>query len=85
MNQHQASPLRPKRLKSSCLKLSGLLTLVLTLNMPAHAQDAPAITPSLKKLLGGLPIAGIKDEVQGMIGDLKKTSCGGNLKTRAAG
>lgn len=80
MNQYPASPLRPKRLKSNWLKLSGLLALVLTLHLPAHAQDAPAITPSLKKLLGGLPISGIKDDLQGMLGDLKKTSCGGNLK-----
>ena len=46
---------------------------------PAHAQGMPEITPSLKKLLGGLPIAELKDEVQGMVGALKKTACGGGL------
>lgn len=58
---------------------SGLLSVAFALHLPAHAQGAPEITPSLKKLLGGLPIAGIKDEVQGMVAALKKTGCGNNL------
>jgi len=45
-----------------------------------HAQSAPNISPSLKKMLGGLPIAGIKDELQGMVAALEKTPCGGGLK-----
>lgn len=58
---------------------SGLLSVACALHLPARAQGAPEITPSLKKLLGGLPIAGIKDEVQGMVAALKKTGCGNNL------
>lgn len=56
----------------------GVLS-IFALVPPAHADDAPQITPSLKKLLGGLPIAGIKDEVNQLVGTLKKTQCGGGL------
>ncbi|WP_372658612.1 lectin [Hydrogenophaga sp.] len=61
--------------------LKGVLALLgaLAISMPVQAQDVPEITPSLKKLLGGLPIRGIKNEVQGMVGALKKTSCGAQL------
>lgn len=52
---------------------------VIALQVPAHAQDAPAISPSLGQALSGLPIAEIKGDVQSMVGTLKKTSCGGNL------
>lgn len=74
---HRASgPLPAKtRLAGACLLVLGALSL----NTPAHAQAAPEITPSLKKLLGGLPIAGLKDQVHGMVGALKKTTCGSNL------
>ena len=47
--------------------------------LPAQAQDLPEISPTLKKMLGALPIADIKGEVQGMVKDLKRTGCGGNL------
>lgn len=40
-----------------------------------QAQDAPKISPSLKKMLGALPIEGYKDDVQGLIKSLKKTAC----------
>ncbi len=61
--------------------LPGLLTSLAlqALPMSAQAQGMPEITPSLKKMLGGLPIAGLKDDVQGMVAALKKTSCGGGL------
>lgn len=49
------------------------------LPMSAHADGMPEISPSLKKLLGGLPIADLKDDVQGLVGALKKTPCGGGL------
>lgn len=52
---------------------------VLRWQSPAHAQDMPEITPSLKKMLGALPIADLKDEVQHLVGTLKKTACGGGL------
>lgn len=44
----------------------------------AHASDVPNIRPALKKMLGGLAIDA-KDDLQKMVADLKKTSCGGGL------
>lgn len=68
---------RSKRgLLAACL---GALALTLFAPCPAQAQSIPEITPSLKKMLGGLPIADLRDDVQGMVGALKKTSCGGQL------
>lgn len=60
------------------LVLTGALSLFALVPL-AHADNVPQITPSLKKLLGGLPIAGMKDEVNQLVGTLKKTSCGGGL------
>ena len=51
----------------------------LALHAPAQAEAMPEITPSLKKMLGALPIADLKDQLQGMVASLKKTSCGGGL------
>lgn len=65
-------------MKKSLFKAGWLLLAALALPMTAQA-NAPEITPPLKKMLGGLPIAGIKDQVQGMVGALSKTSCGNNL------
>ncbi len=42
----------------------------------AHAQDLPEISPALKKMLGGLPIADVKDDMAKLVGSLKRTSCG---------
>jgi len=50
----------------------------LALHTPAHA--APDVSPSLKKMLSGLPIAGIKDQLQSMMAALEKTPCGGGLQ-----
>jgi hypothetical protein len=63
-----------------CLPLAGFLLLgTLALPMPAHAQGVPEITPSLKKMLGALPLEDAREELLKMVGALKKTSCGGNL------
>jgi F0F1-type ATP synthase membrane subunit b/b' len=75
----QSNPPRLWSLATHWLKFGSLLLAMLMLHIQAQAQDVPAITPSLKQALSGLPIAGIKDEVKGMVGALKKTSCGGNL------
>ncbi|MEY5028616.1 MAG: hypothetical protein RLZ63_931 [Pseudomonadota bacterium] len=50
--------------------------LLSALALPAQAQD---ISPSLKKMLGSLPIAEVKDEMAQLVGSLKKTSCGGGF------
>lgn len=68
--------LQEKRL----FKCSLLFVAFLALCGPARAEDAPAVSPTLKKMLGALPLAEAKEELQGMVGDLKKTSCGGGLK-----
>ena len=49
------------------------------LMQPAQAQQAPQISPSLKKILGELPIGEAKDQIQGMVGALKQTACGSGL------
>jgi hypothetical protein len=65
-------------IKKIAFKTSFMLLAACALPMSAQA-NAPEITPSLKKMLGSLPIAEVKSQVQGMIGALQKTSCGGNL------
>lgn len=61
------------------LRLASLpLWFALALHSPSQA--APDISPTLKKMLGGLPITGMKDELQGMVAALEKTPCGGGLK-----
>lgn len=64
-----------KIFRSTCLALASSFIFGLS----AQAQDAPPISPVLKKMLGGLPVAGLQQEVQGMLGALKKTSCGSKL------
>jgi hypothetical protein len=60
---------------------AGLLWLGLQLApLPAQAQQLPSVSPSLKKMLGGLPINESKEALQQMLGALKQTSCGGGLK-----
>ena len=66
-------------MRNAWVTASVLLLSVPVLPMPAQAQGLPEITPSLKKMLGALPIADLNDEVNSMVGALKKTSCGGNL------
>jgi hypothetical protein len=67
--------------KKSLLCKAGLLLLAAwTCHLPAQAQGAPEISPSLKKMLGALPIAELRDEVHQLVGGLKKTPCGGKLK-----
>jgi len=72
----QLSPITA--IKKTLFKTCLLLLSGLALPMAAQA-NVPEITPSLKKLLGGLPIAGLKEQVQGMVGALEKTLCGNNL------
>lgn len=64
------------RTARKALTSASLIAVSFALHLPAQAQGAPKITPSLKAMLGGLPIAGLKDEVNGMVGALKQTSCG---------
>jgi hypothetical protein len=60
---------------------AGLLWLGLqALPLPSHADTGlPEVSPALKKMLGGLPLADYKDDVQGLVGTLKKSTCGGGL------
>lgn len=55
------------------------LAALCALPLPSQAQALPSISPSLTKMLGALPIAGLRAEVDGMVDDLRKTSCGGGL------
>jgi len=50
--------------------------------LPVQAQNnaMPKINASLKSMLSALPIAGGKAKLTQMIGTLKKTACGGELK-----
>ncbi len=52
----------------------------LALPSMAHAQDVPQISSTMKKMLGALPLADMKDDVQALVPALKKTQCGGGLK-----
>jgi hypothetical protein len=56
----------------------GALGFGLLQPLAAQAQAAK-ISPSLKKILGDLPIGEAKDQIQGMVGALKQTTCGGGL------
>ena len=64
-----------KLLSMAAFAVLSLLALVPS----AQADSGPQITPSLKKLLGGLPIAGMRDQVDQLVGTLKKTQCGNGL------
>lgn len=79
MTSQEAPHSKRFKAKRHGFSITTLLAAVVTLHTPAHAQAVPEITPSLKKLLGGLPIDGIKDELQGMVKMLKNTTCGNKL------
>lgn len=66
-------------MKKHLARIACILLAALLFDFPAQAQSTPEITPSLKKMLGALPMADMKDDVQKMVGTLKKTSCGGSL------
>jgi hypothetical protein len=68
----------PHFMKKPRLFLASL-PLWCTLALYTPAQAAPELSPSLKKALGGLPIAGVQDKLQGMVAALGKTPCGGGL------
>lgn len=61
------------------LKAGLVLLAALALQTTARADDAPDVSHALKKMLGSLPIEGIKDELQVMVKALKKTPCGAGL------
>lgn len=65
--------------KRTLFKAGSLLLLASALQSPAQAQGAAEVSPVLKKMLGGLPIEGLRDDVQGMVGALKQSACGGGL------
>ena len=65
-------------LKKTFTLASFLLLGSLAMQQSAHASDIPDIKPALKKMLGGLALDS-KEQLQKMVGDLKKTSCGGGL------
>lgn len=60
-------------------KVGLLLLSALALPLSAQAQGVPEISPTLKKMLGALPVDDAREELQKMVGTLKKSSCGGNL------
>ena len=61
------------------LSLSACALNLFALSLPVQAQSMPQISPALKSMLGGLPIAGMRDQVGTMVGSLRKTSCGNGL------
>src|SRR5688500_591927 len=67
-------------LRSTMPKASWVLATLFLFNAPAHAQNIPDISPTLRNMLGALPLAEAKEQLQGMVGQLKQTSCGGGLK-----
>jgi hypothetical protein len=64
-------------IRNALLKAALPLWGALALHLPAHA--APDVSPSLKMLLGSLPVTGAKDQLQGMVAALKETPCGRGL------
>jgi hypothetical protein len=66
-------------MKKTLFKAGFVLLAAHALQNLAYANDGPNVSPSLKKMLGGLPIAGVKDQLQDMLGALKQTPCGGKL------
>ncbi|WP_334118935.1 jacalin-like lectin [Limnobacter sp.] len=67
-------------LRNKLPKAGLLLASLFALHTPIAAHAAPDISPTLKNMLGALPLADAKEQLQGMVGALKKTSCGGGLK-----
>ncbi|MFA6064182.1 MAG: hypothetical protein WC736_16455, partial [Gallionella sp.] len=60
-----------------------LITIICSLlgifTLPVQAAGVPEVKPTIKKMLGALPISGLKDVVHKMIGELKATGCGAEL------
>ncbi|MEO6974774.1 MAG: hypothetical protein ABI144_02715 [Gallionella sp.] len=63
-------------IRNALLNICFLLLGALAFQMPVQAQGMPEITPSLKKILGNFPVDEARSNLQGMVGALKKTSCG---------
>ncbi len=71
---------QPLRIRSVAAVTSlTCAALTCALSLDAKAQGLPEISPVLKSMLAGLPIAQAKGEVQKLVGTLKKTTCGGGL------
>ncbi|QAU33103.1 jacalin-like lectin [Janthinobacterium sp. 17J80-10] len=66
-------------MKKAMFKAGFLLLGALAFPIAVQAQGVPDVSPSLKKMLGALPVDDAREELQNMVGALKKTSCGGNL------
>lgn len=66
-------------MKCPPLKAIFIVLAALSLQMQAHADSAPDVSHALKKMLGSLPIEGIKDDLQVMVKALQKTPCGAGL------
>lgn len=60
-------------------KAAWVLLGALAWHAPAFADGGPVVSPTLKSMLAGLPLPGAKDQLQQMVGSLKKTPCGGKL------
>lgn len=58
------------------LRFGAVFFLLWGLSTPALADNEPPVGEGLKQVLASLPIADIKDELQVMVGDLRKTGCG---------
>jgi hypothetical protein len=69
----------PMTVKKTLLNLTLWALGAMALQVPARASDIPQISDPLKKMLGALPIDGVKDQVHALVPALKKTSCGGGL------
>ncbi len=52
---------------------------LLALALPARAQGAPQVSSTVKKMLAALPLADMRDDIQAMVGTLRKSACGGAL------
>ena len=55
-------------------RVAAALVSGLALHLPVQAAGMPEVSSVLKKMLGALPVTGIKDEVQKMALTLKNTS-----------
>lgn len=66
--------------KPALARTAAPVLAALALHAPADAAgEVPEVSPTLKKMLEALPVDGLKDQVHGMVGALKKTACGGGL------
>lgn len=60
-------------------KAAWVLLGALAWHAPAFADAVPAVSPTLRGMLAGLPLAEAKGQLQQMVGALRQTPCGGKL------